>query len=152
MEKFGFSEGVALGMISADANSARSRANRLSYALDDVQARNRELEQENAQLREKLAQYEKEYRTVHDEAVVLARQASAGFIVMNGMIKALENMPRAAAEDFRRQVVTHSKERFKVLDAEAMKRAKLGGYKAKTIEEVFSSEDQYKRLGFDREK
>lgn len=71
---------------------------------------------------------------------------------MNGMIKALENMPRAAAEDFRRQVVAHSKERFKVLDAEAMKRAKLGGYKAKTIEEVFSSEEEYKRLGFDREK
>lgn len=71
---------------------------------------------------------------------------------MNGMIKALENMPEAAAEDFRRQVVAHSKERFKVLDAEIMKEAKLGGYKAKTIEEVFSFKDQYKRLGFDREK
>lgn len=152
MGQFGYAEGVALGMISADANSARSRANRLSYALDDVQARNRELEQENAQLRAKLAQYEKSYRTVNDKAVVLARQASAGFIVMNGMIKALENMPRAAAEDFRRQVVSHSKERFKVLDAEIMKEAKLGGYKTKTIEEVFSFDHQYKRLGFDREK
>ena len=150
MGQFGYAEGVALGMISADANSARSRANRLSYALDDVQARNRELEQENAQLRAKLAQYEKAYGTVNDKAVVLARQASAGFIVMNGMIKALENMPRAAAEDFRRQVVAHSKERFKVLDAEIMKEAKLGGYKTKTIEEVFSFDHQYKRLGFDR--
>lgn len=150
MGQFGYAEGVALGMISADANSARSRANRLSYALDDVQARNRELEQENAQLRAKLAQYEKAYGTLHEEAVVLARQSSAGFIVMNGMIKALENMPEAAAEDFRRQVVAHSKERFKVLDAEHMKKAKLGGYKAKTIEGVFSLDHQYKKLGFDR--
>ncbi len=152
MEKFGFSEGVALGMISADANSARSRANRLSYALDDVQARNRELEQENAQLRAKLAQYEKAYGTVNDKAVVLARQASAGFIVMNGMIKALENMPRAAAEDFRRQVVAYSKERFRILDAEIIQKSKLDGYKTKTIEEVFSWDHEYKKLGFDRAK
>ncbi len=150
MEKFGFSEGVALGMISADANSARSRANRLSYALDDVQARNRELEQENAQLRAKLAQYEKAYGEVYDKSVFNARVASAGLVVMNGMMKAIENLPYHVAEKLKNEIVELSANRFKELDAKFIKEAKKHGFKPVTIKSSFSSLSEYKKLGFDR--
>lgn len=150
MEKFGFSEGVALGMISADANSARSRANRLNYALDDVQTRNRELEQENAQLRAKLAQYEKAYEDTHNKAVSNARMAGAGLVVMHNMINCINALPSQVAEKLKNEIVELSSNRFKQLDAEYIAEAKRLGIKVTTIKDVFSTVPQYEKLGFDR--
>ncbi|WP_133936519.1 hypothetical protein [Comamonas kerstersii] len=150
MEKFGFSEGVALGMISADANSARSRANRLSYALDDVQARNRELEQENAQLRAKLAQYEKAYGDTHKKAVSNARMASAGLAVMRSMINCINSLPSQLAENFKKEILELSSNRIKELDAKYIAEARGLGIKPITVKGVFSSVPEYEKLGFDR--
>lgn len=150
MEKFGFSEGVALGMISADANSARSRANRLSYALDDVQARNRELEQENAQLRAKLAQYEKAYGEVYEKSVRNARMATAGLVVMSNMVNCINALPSQVAEKFKKEILELSSNRIKELDNMYVNEAKKHGFDPITVKSIFSSVSEYEKLGFDR--
>lgn len=150
MGQFGYAEGVALGMISADANSARSRANRLSYALDDVQARNRELEQENAQLRAKLAQYEKAYGEVYEKSVRNARMGTAGLVVMNNMINCINALPPQLSEKLKKEIVDLSSNRIKELDAKYVAEAKRLGANPTTVKGVFSSLPEYEKLGFDR--
>ena len=69
---------------------------------------------------------------------------------MNGMMKAIENLPYHVAEKLKNEIVELSANRFKELDAKFIKEAKKHGFKPVTIKSSFSSLSEYKKLGFDR--
>lgn len=142
-----FGEGVAAAI---HANTLRSGS---SYTRDRVRVR--ELEAMNAKLIERINQLESELavsrqesKANHDKSVVNARCSSAGLIVMNGVIRALENMPSETREKFRMEVVDYSQRRILELDTKYINLANQGGYEAKTIMGVFKNEPEFKKLGF----
>lgn len=150
MSNFGYAEGVALGMASADAHAAQRRAFHAENDLGKERARRQELERENEQLKAKLAQYEKAYGDVYQDAVDNARQATAGLVVMNGMVAALDNLPAHFKNKFLDEVVELSRNRFQVLDQKYIQEAQRLGIQPTTIEGIFSKQTEYQKLGFNR--
>lgn len=143
-----FGEGVAFGMLGASADSARTEAEYQTNRANRLQNENDALKRQVQNLKNQLASMTNERDDKHHQYVGEMRGFSAGLIIMNGMIKAMDMLPPELREKFRSEVVQHANERMDVLDAGYLAEVVGTNYVATTIREVFSKEPQYKQLGF----
>lgn len=143
-----YGEGVALGIHLSGLDSGPSTSSRDARRVRELEAMNARLLARNKELEDQLSKARQESTTNYNQSVVNARYSSAGLVVMNGMIRAMENLDPGTREKFRKEVVDFSQNRITELDNKYLALASQGGYKATTIMSLFSNEPQFKTLGF----
>lgn len=143
-----YGQGVGMGMAYGMARRAESESAWVNARADDLERENSQLKCQVAELKLQLEQAKRDAQKHFDQSVVNSRLSSAGWVVMNGTIRAMQDMSPVMREAFRSEVVRYAQDRIDVLDQELIGHAKQYGYVPVTIMSLFKVEENFKTLGF----
>ena len=142
-----YGEAVALAIHMNSMNSGGGEDS--SYA---DRRRIRELKQQKDHLEQRVANLEAQIKnlveTANDRIIHAQRTSSAGWVVMNGMIRAMENLEPTIREQFRSEVINYSQNRIAVLDKSYIDEGLAKGEKYLTIMSLFQKEPEFHAIGF----
>jgi len=140
-----FGEGAALAIHLNSLDTAPSSSSRDARRVRELEAMNARLLARNKELEQQLVKQRDESTA---KLVTAARFSSAGWVVMNGMIRAMDNLEPQVREKFRSEVVEYSQNRISVLDQKYIEESNRGKFSPVTIMSVFKVEPEFKTLGF----
>ncbi len=135
-----FSRGVADAMLDSRASGAESAA---AFAAADADHARRMLREANSTADRQVAEWRAYAKEFEDALRERNAQASGAFILINGMLRAMEGLPPGQREQFRQTMVQYARGRMMELDAKnkAEKNDRL------SIVEAFAPIDVNKKLG-----
>lgn len=129
-----FGEGVALGMISADAHRSTRR-------YRNAEDRCYELEQQISKL-------QNEIKELKHSRLVAVRVATAGNIVSFWAGKALKSLPPEKCKELQDFIIGNSLKRMDFLDIEYKEDARKGGYRHVGVFDAYMLHTDPLELGF----
>lgn len=145
-------EGVSIGLAIANeqnrAAAAESAARRAEAAADTAERRAGNSHELSINALQMMHKWKARAQENEELAVLNAREATAGLIVMNAVLKAMEDIPPNIREKFFKDVVSIAGARMDFLDSRDSALAKQGGYAFTPIRGTFAKRIQYEQLGF----